>query len=278
MNYDGNRLRWANRRLHTANAVIGEVLYEPGGECGPRVQRDYELVILHAGACQVNVDRSARELRADAVHLFLPGHQEHFRFAPDRQTHHSFCSVRPGFMPQPLRRQLRGAAVSVQCSEIFRSLLATGFKLQPPHNGSAGIIVEHLALCLFAEYLNAAQQDALELSTDPSVNRFLRHVEEHYGDADCLLDAHRAAQISRNGLITKFRNQMRTTPSRHLWRVRVERGAAMLLETGHSVAEIAYHCGFKNPFHFSRLIKTQFGAGPKTLRQQAWFPKEPQRL
>jgi AraC family L-rhamnose operon regulatory protein RhaS len=47
----------------------------------------------------------------------------------------------------------------------------------------------------------------------------------------------------------------------------------MLHETGHSIAEIAYQCGFKTPFHFSRLIKIHFGVSPKTLRQQGWFPR-----
>jgi hypothetical protein len=59
MNYDGAKLRWANRRVHTDNVVFGEVRYEPGGLCGPRIQRDYQLVVLHAGDCHVTVDGAA---------------------------------------------------------------------------------------------------------------------------------------------------------------------------------------------------------------------------
>ena len=272
VHYNGIKLR-ANWRLRTTNAVVGEVLYEPGGECGPRRQRDYELVILHSGECRVNVDGAPRELRADAVYLFLPGHHEHFRFANDRQTHHSFCSLRPGFMPKAFNRQLKKAATRVNCSEIFRNLLATIFKSSPPQNASAQMIVDQLSLCLFAEYLNSARRAGSESVSDQAVNRFLRHIEEHFGDTDCLLQAHRAARISRNGLILKFRSRMRTTPARYLWRVRTERGAAMLYETGYSIAEIANHCGFKNPFHFSRLVKAHFGVSPKILRQQAWFAR-----
>ena len=269
MHYDGVKLR-ANRRLNTSNAIVGEVLYEPGGECGPRVQRDYELVVLHSGQCRVNVDGVPRDLRADAVHLFLPGHHEHFRFANERQTHHSFCSVRPGFMPKALSRQLQKASPYVSCSETFRDLLATVFKLSPPQNVSEKMMVDQLSLCLFAEYLTSSQRAAPGSIRDQAVNSFLRHIEEHFGDADCLLQAHRAARISRNGLILKFRARMRTTPARYLWRRRAERGATMLYETGHSIAEIADRCGFQNPFHFSRMIKAHFGVSPKALRQQAW--------
>jgi transcriptional regulator GlxA family with amidase domain len=63
---------------------------------------------------------------------------------------------------------------------------------------------------------------------------------------------------------------MNTTPARYLWQFRIERGAAMLGETGHTVAEIAYRCGFQNPFHFSRLVKQHFGQSPKEIRRHAW--------
>ncbi len=63
---------------------------------------------------------------------------------------------------------------------------------------------------------------------------------------------------------------MGCTPARHLWKFRLERGVAMLEETGHTVAEIAYRCGFKNPFHFSRLIKQQAGRPPREIRRRAW--------
>jgi AraC-like DNA-binding protein/quercetin dioxygenase-like cupin family protein len=272
MHYNGYKLR-ANWRVHTANAIAGEVLYEPGGECGPRMQRDFELVILHSGACRVDVDGATRELRAGAVYLFLPGHREHFRFAGDRQTHHSFCSVHPAFMPKAFGRQLQKAVTQVNCSEVFRNLLRTVFKTRPPQNASARTMIDQMALCLFAEYLDSARRADSEPDQDLAVDRFRSHIEEHFGDADCLLQAHRAARVSRNGLILRFRSQMQMTPARYLWRVRVERGAAMLYETGYSISEIADQCGFKTPFHFSRLIKTHFGMSPKDLRNKAWLSK-----
>jgi transcriptional regulator GlxA family with amidase domain len=74
-------------------------------------------------------------------------------------------------------------------------------------------------------------------------------------------------------MIGKFRAKMGTTPARYLWRFRTERGAAMLGETGLTIAEIADRCGFKSPFHFSRIIKQHFGQSPKSLRRQAWTPE-----
>ena len=58
-------------------------------------------------------------------------------------------------------------------------------------------MIDQLSLCLFAEYLTSAQRAASGSFRDQAVNNFLRYIEEHFGDADCLLQAHRAARISR---------------------------------------------------------------------------------
>jgi AraC family transcriptional regulator of arabinose operon len=256
--------------LHTANVVLGEVLYEPGGVCGPRVQRDFELLILHSGECEASLDQAVHTLAVGAVYLFLPGGHEHFRFSCDKETHHSYCSIRPSFMPKDFQQRLRHAPFLAPCSEVFRLLLAAVFKLRAPRHGAASTLVEQLGLCLFAEYLSACRRVDSETGCDPAVRAFLHQVEDHFEDENCLQTAHEAAGISRNALIYKFREEMHTTPARYLWRFRIERGAAMLGETGHRTAEIAYRCGFKNPFHFSRLIKQHFGCSPKDLRRRAW--------
>jgi len=36
-----------------------------------------------------------------------------------------------------------------------------------------------------------------------------------------------------------------------------------------------YHCGFKNPFHFSRAVKKLHGKPPRQIRYEAWEHKDP---
>jgi AraC-like DNA-binding protein len=268
--YDGNRVRWENRRVHTTNVVFGEIYYEPGGVCGPRVQRDFQLVILHSGDCRVNLNRVAHELRAETLYLFLPGGRERFQFAADKATHHSFCSVRPDFLPKGTQKKLTQAPFSAPCSEVFRLLLLVVSKLRAPHSRWTGDLIDQLGLCAFAEFLNAAHDVQDRVSRDPAVLGFLQSVEDHFGEEHCLQVAHQAAGVSRNALINRFRVEMHMTPARFLWKFRVERGVAMLSETGLTIAEIAYRCGFKCPFHFSHLVKRHFGQSPKAIRRQLW--------
>ena len=271
MAYDGTKFRWVNRRVHTTNVVFGEVFYEPGGSCGPRMQRDFELIILHSGYGQVTLNnRSVRPLKAGTISLFTPGSRDFFDYAKDTETHHSWCTIRPGFMPKNLRNNLHQPIISVPSSRLLRSLFDEALKLKPLPDNPLAPLIENLAFCCFAEFLHISSKKNRELIGDPAVNAFLRHVGEHFADEDCLQAARLAAGVSRNTLLNKFHNTLQTTPAHYLWKVRIERGISMLAETGQTIAEIAYHCGFKNPFHFSRLLKQQTGRSPKEIRFHAW--------
>lgn len=276
-NYDGAKLIWTNRRVHTQGVVIGEVRYEPGGFCGPRLQRDYELVVIHSGEGEVQVDGVTRLLSVGQVFLFLPGCREYYRFARDRETHHSYCSMSPALMTPRLKSLLARAPEAVPQSDVFRLILAAAFRLRTLHGVAASQLIHQVGLCLFHDYLHASRNAERRVNTDPAVRTFLDHLHDHFGEEECLANAHRSAGVSRNALIYKFRAQLESTPARYLWRYRTERGIAMLAETGHTIAEIAFRCGFKSPFHFSRLVKTHSGRSPRALRSDVWTKAAPGR-
>lgn len=270
MAYDGTKFRWVHRRVHTANVVFGEVLYEPGGSCGPRVQRDYELILIHSGEGHVTLNRTAHSMKSGTVSLFLPGNHDYFEYAPNAETHHSWCTIRSRFMPGNLRKKLRRPVVSLPASGLVRSLFEGALKLKPTPRQPLDALITHLALSVFAEFLRISAGDGNESVEDPAVNAFLGHVRDHFAERDCLRAARVVSGVSRNTLLYKFHQAMQTTPAKYLWKVRVERGVSMLAETGKTVAEISYLCGFQNPFHFSRLLKRQTGRSPVEVRRHAW--------
>jgi AraC-like DNA-binding protein len=268
MPYDGSKVVWDNRRARSTRVCFGEVLYAPGGSCGPRIERDYELLFLHSGALAAQVDGHRRTLTAGCAALLLPGQREHFRFSTTAETHHSWCSITPGFMPPPLRRTLRRAPFSVPYAAPLGYLLAAGLSMDPVRSRGAAEILEQLGLLLFKEYLNTAREH--HDTHDCAVRRAARYLAVHFADRDALPQALRAAGVSRNTLISHFKRELKTTPARYLWRLRTERGIQMLAETGLSIGEIALKCGFKDAFHFSRLVRQLQGVPPREVRRQAW--------
>ena len=270
MHEDGAKIKWVNRRVSTDQSVIGEVLYHPGGFAGPRWQDCFELMVLHSGGGDAIIDGRSAELRPDVVYLFKPGKQEHFRFSREQETHQCWCKIKPARLPADLMQALDEAVSSVAASVFFKRLLATALEMRPATGKAVAWEVDFMALTLFAEFLNLVEHTRAGNRLDDPVDLAVHHMQDHFGEAACLPGAHKAAGVSRNTPISQFQKRHHATPSRFLWKLRTERGIAMLGETGLSVAEIAYQCGFQNPFHFSRMVKQLQGMPPRDVRKQAW--------
>ncbi len=271
--YDGANIEWEQRSVRSQRVTLGQVRYQPGGYCGPRLQRDYELVMLYSGSCELAVDDVRRSLAVGEVYLLMPNHREHFLFDRTTQTHHFWCSADPACLPPDLRMKLAAADVFVhRPSECFVRLVSSAFLLRTAPSSAAQRVVDALASALFAEFLNMADRNVGTARNDVCVTRALRHMEDHLAETDCLAGAQRAAGCSVNALIYKFRAGLGTTPAKYLWRLRTEKGISLLADTGLSVAEIADQCGFKNPFHFSRCVHRLQNASPRDIRRCAWNP------
>src|SRR5471032_2125464 len=97
-----------NMTRTSSGVVFGDVWYHSGGECGPRIQQDYQLVIVHLGEANVSYDKERCVISPGSVALMMPGRKEHFRFSRNYRTHHSWCAVHPSVVPASLRKRLKG--------------------------------------------------------------------------------------------------------------------------------------------------------------------------
>ncbi len=260
-----------NRSVFAAPAVVfGDVWYEPGGEFGPRVQADYQLVIVHLGEARVTFDREACVIPPGSVALMRPGRREHYRFSRAHRTHHTWCAVHPSAVPRPLRRKIAALPAVLPQSQAFELLMKAAFSIRDWRRKTGQEMYATLGLALLQEYARMAATGADEAGREGPAARARDHIEEHSAQPDCLAGAARAAAVTPQHLIRLFRRHYQLTPGRFLWQTRVERGAGLLAATGLTVAEIADRCGFANPFHFSRLLRQMQGVSPRKFRARNW--------
>jgi AraC family transcriptional regulator of arabinose operon len=263
--------------------VFGDVWYHSGGECGPRVQREYQLVIVHLGEADVSFDARRCVIPPGSVALMLPGRREHYRFSRHHRTHHTWCAVAPDAVPGPLRKHLAGLPPVQPQSQAFELLMKAAFSIRAWRTKEGGHMLRLLGLALLEEYGRMAKAGPEAADRESPCDRARYYLEEHCADEDCLQGAARAAGVTPQHLIRLFRQHYQITPGRYLWQTRVDRGAGLLTATGLTVSEIADRCGFKNPFHFSRLLRKMQGLSPRQLRQRAWVkapapkPRPPRR-
>jgi transcriptional regulator GlxA family with amidase domain len=67
---------------------------------------------------------------------------------------------------------------------------------------------------------------------------------------------------------------MNVTPVQYLTEYRVDLAETMLKNTGNSVSDIAWKCGFEDESYFSRCYKKIKGISPNALRRKIEIKKE----
>src|SRR5438874_2173517 len=205
----GERTVWENRRVRSELVCFGEVMYEARGTSGPRAQRHCQLVFLHSGSLLALVDGEESRLSPGEVGLFMPGKTEMFFFSETLPSHHSWLTVATSLVSADLRQRLETARRILICDPVQERLLAAGLALDRADSEVARNIVDHLGLALLAAYAKAATEQV----DNSVVAKAIRYMEQHLAEEGCLQNAHVAADVSRNTLISRFRSELGTTPA-----------------------------------------------------------------
>lgn len=268
------RLSQTYIRMRRGSVAIGDLLYAKGGSFGPRIQADFQLVVIHSGSLSLKLDHETIEVPENHGVLLAPGHKEHFFFARDRDTHHSWVAVAPDAVPQEMRDEFAHLRGPVPFLGRMASLLAIAKKNTGPSFGPEslqdglyfGIAIS--ILCDFAAFVSAGHN--LATASDLVLSQMERFLDDTYTRPTALHQIARAVGVSEQHLLKLCRVAGRPTPMKQLYAKRLEIAADLLLHTGFSVAEIAQRCGFVNQFHFSRKFKQAVGYSPLKWRGQLW--------
>lgn len=263
-----------NLRMRRGATVIGDILYAPGGACGPRFQHDYQLVVIHRGDLNLVLDDEKIHVPAGYGILLSPGHREHFLFSPDQETHHSWCAVAPKAVPTALRKEMQLHWGPIPFAGRMLTLLEMSRRAQP--SGAAEEPVQAgfylgLGLALLCDFVLAARSGQLpNTAAETALAKMERFIWEEHARPLSLQDIARGVGISRQHLLKVCRLHSRATPISQLYTARLEMATDLLRQSGLSINDIAERCGFVNIFHFSRKFKGTYGQSPGAWRKDLW--------
>jgi len=259
-----------NRLRAGRHTVFGEARYAAGGTCGPRVQRDFQLVVFQSGGMRQVLGGEEFSAGAGEVALLLPGRQEHLVFAEDGPTRHTWSAVAPVAVSKELALRLARAPAVLPMSAAFARLMEAAFAKPAGDSAEAQAFFDALGLALLLEFACMAASGGAAPAHKGVVEKAVEHMVGRLEKPLRLPELAAAAGVSRQHLIKCFKAQLGTTPSRHLWSLRTAHAAELLLHTDLPVAEVAVRCGFKTSFHFSRVFKAQHHASPREYRAKMW--------
>ncbi len=255
---------------------LGVVTYPPRGAYGPRVQRDYQLVVLLTGDLIIRIDGQPHHLAPGRVALLRPGHEELFQFAAEEESCHSWVALqRPGLAAADLGR-LDRAPFALPISDAMARLTDLALDLRGgfPKTGAVAAAVVEAAFLLYLTEADAAPDPATPPPPHPVVGLVQEHIRRHLAQRLTLGDLANVVNLSPEYLVRVYSRQTGTTPMRYLWQQRTQQGIFLLRHTGLSVGEIARHTGFRTPYHFARLVRKLAGQSPTGVRRAVWRPHD----
>jgi AraC-like DNA-binding protein len=261
-----------NLGLTAGPVYFGDVTYPPGGTCGPRRQNDYQLVILERGELNLRLDQRRIHLSAGEAILLRPGHREHFIFSRTNETRHSWCTIRPGAVPEKLRRAFPLTSRPVRFGERMTTL----FEWAQTHGAPAGEKLRaefftSLALALFCDFaLLARERTPVKQIASPALIRLGTFIRREFAQPLSLTELARQARVSPQYLMKLCRARKLPRPMQQLYARRLEAAADWLAHTGAPVGEVAERCGFASAFHFSRRFRDAYGRSPRAWRKKLW--------
>lgn len=259
-----------NRLRAGRHAVFGEARYAPGGVCGPRVQRDFQLVVVQSGAMRQTLGDEVFEAQVGEVALLLPGRPECLAFAKAAPTRHSWVAVAPAAAPKDLALRLSRSPEVLPASASFTRLMDAALAKPAGRTAEDQAFFDALGLALLREFVCMSAAQGPAPAHKGVVDKAIERMVARLAGPLSLPELAQAAGVSRQHLIKCFKAQLGTTPARHLWSLRTAHAAELLLHTDLPVAGVAARCGFKTSFHFSRVFKREHGLAPKEYRMKMW--------
>lgn len=259
--------------IYVNHVEAGDIIYPPGSGFGPRIQSSYQLVMVHMGCMRVWIDDIAHDAAEQTVTLLFPGHKEHFEFAPDRETYHSYAHISIAHLPEATAHRLCSLPRTLPLSESMTRLTRDLMALRQPTLSTAAHLRAALAAQMLWFFVGEGEAHMQAISALPShsvVDRAYRYIQAHLAADMMLPDIAEAAAVSPAHLTRLFHAAFDTTPMAYVWDQRVQRGLDLLRHSGLSVGLIAERCGFKNPYHFTRRVRRATGLSPTQIRAAAW--------
>jgi AraC family L-rhamnose operon regulatory protein RhaS len=250
----------------TRGFAFGEAIYPNGGLYGPLQNSYLTLLIIHEGGARVICDGVETVLGRGSVGFFPNERSLLIEYTEGRRTRVSWCEGQAGDAPSPMATRLTTLPPTVALSPRLETLQRLGVELGSGSSSNLNALRNALGQSIFLAYFHEAQLSEQERLIPRSVLRARLYIEENFEKEITVERLAGLVGVTPQHLVSAFRRHLGITPVRYLWQVRAARGHVLLLQTGLTLSEIAWQCGYKNPFHFSRQITQQFGMSPREVR------------
>lgn len=174
------------------------------------------------------------------------------------------------FIRTMLERSLRGILFS---AETTRNLAPRLLNLNQKHGFDSVLelfsILHDLSISRNMRILSDSTFNNIEQFTYNSrrVEKALEHMNSNFDKQISLSDIAKLVSMSDVAFSRFFKNRTGNNFIDSLIEIRLGHATRLLIDTTHSIGEIAYRCGFNNMSNFNRVFKKKKSCTPKEFRE-----------
>ena len=253
---------------------MGQVQTDKGGSFGPVYQNHLALWIVLKGKTTAIVDGESFQVKQGQAGFFY-AHSVHKLQYDTSEVSYLWCAsaLLPdvGFIAtKESIEQLHKIPNVLKPSKVLRDLMWLGAGMQNRQGLAADRVRTTIGESAFNEFFYLANLHEEDNAVPVAVSKARRYILASFGNPSCKSqDIAAAASMSSQHLTKLFKRYMNCTPVKYLWQLRGERAIHLLKYSNQNSSEIASQCGFKDPFHFSRFIKMEYGLSPRQIRKRS---------
>lgn len=250
--------------------TFGENIYRSGGRFGPILQGHLEFVIVQSGAVVVDVDGTQTTLIEGYAALVSSKTNLQYDYREGIDTRVSWCEAVFPKLGEGERDTLADIPKKLPVSRRMLEFHRMGLSLEFGGGDEEVALSATIGRALFQEYVYQAHIVKREKPIHKSALRAKFFIEQNITTPCTLTDIATYSNASPQYLTRVFKRDIGQTPVAYLWTIRSQKGMQMIRNSGLSVSEIAFSCGYENANHFSRHIKEKFGSTPTEIRRRKW--------
>ena len=109
---------------------------------------------------------------------------------------------------------------------------------------------------------------------DRRVIRVVRRMKEALEQDVTVAQLAASVNPSSSRFTSLFKSHVGVPPARYLRTLRLERARGLLEQTSLSVKEVMAHVGIRDPSHFTRDFRREYGFVPTEVRRRRWTDEE----
>lgn len=226
----------------------------------------YSVEFVAQGAGTLKLTRSKCALQAGSIFAYGPGISHSISTDKGSPMTKYFIDFSGREAAELLKKSsLRSGTVSqvfppAEIQPLFEELVRNGLRRTRQSPRICTKLLEALLLKVKESKAPLPGRETLAFTT---YQKCRNHIDRHFLRLRSLQQIASECHVDDAYLCRLFKNYDHETPYHHLIRLKMIHAAGRL--PGIPIKQIAEETGFMNPFHFSRVFKSVFGASPRAL-------------